>query len=194
MEKCIACHEQRAHKQDDCAVCHQEIRAGKAPADHLQNWKRFHGQTVQAAGGAKAARCTLCHEQERDCIRCHQDEAPANHTNYWRDRGHGIDVGIARDRCSTCHQSDSCVRCHQDTSPRSHTASWGSPMDRHCVTCHAPLGSQGCVVCHKSTPSHALAAPMPANHAPGMNCRQCHGLTAPLPHPDKGDSCEACHR
>jgi hypothetical protein len=27
-----------------------------------------------------------------------------------------------------------------------------------------------------------------------MNCRQCHGHGAPLPHPDKGDSCTACHK
>jgi hypothetical protein len=27
-----------------------------------------------------------------------------------------------------------------------------------------------------------------------MNCRQCHGMTAPLPHVDKGDDCNACHR
>jgi hypothetical protein len=35
---------------------------------------------------------------------------------------------------------------------------------------------------------------MPPGHTPGMNCRQCHGLTAPLPHADNGSECARCHR
>jgi len=195
MEECIRCHQQRSTKQDDCATCHLEIRADRAPENHLQDWSRRHGMVVRMQGTAEAARCTLCHPSERDCIACHQAEPPADHTNYWRQRGHGIAVRINRERCNTCHQTDSCDRCHRDTAPRNHTAGWGSPLDRHCLTCHTPITSQeSCSVCHKGTPSHALAAPMPPDHVPGMNCRQCHGLSAPLPHPDKGDSCEACHR
>jgi hypothetical protein len=194
MAECTRCHEERAGRRDDCAACHRDIRAERAPEDHFRNWRRRHGQIVEAEGGAEAARCTLCHEQELDCTACHRDEAPENHTNYWRQRGHGIVVRMDRSRCSTCHQPDFCDRCHQETAPRSHVASFGSPMDRHCLTCHLPLGTDNCAVCHRATPSHALAAPKPPDHSPGMNCRQCHGLTAPLPHPDKGDDCNTCHR
>ena len=49
------------------------------------------------------------------------------------------------------------------------------------------------MVCHKDTRSHALAAPKPAWHTPAMNCRQCHGVSQPLPHVDKGDNCNLCH-
>lgn len=194
MEKCIACHEKGGKKQEECSACHEQIRAERAPEDHHENWKRFHGQKVVAQGGADAARCTLCHQQERDCFACHRDEAPASHTNYWRERGHGINVRMDRSGCATCHQTDFCDRCHRETAPRSHISSFGSPQDRHCVTCHFPLGAENCSVCHKSTPSHSQALPPPSDHTPGMNCRQCHGLTAPLPHPDKGDACQACHR
>jgi hypothetical protein len=71
---------------------------------------------------------------------------------------------------------------------------FGSPQNTHCLSCHLPLQGEGCFTCHKGTPSHQTAAPMPANHLPSMNCRQCHGLTAPLPHPDNGSLCTACHK
>jgi len=54
---------------------------------------------------------------------------------------------------------------------------------------------ESCFVCHKGTPSHNLAPPMPAfpPHNAAMDCRSCHGVTAPLPHVDNGDSCTFCH-
>jgi hypothetical protein len=55
------------------------------------------------------------------------------------------------------------------------------------------LSSTSCGVCHKGTPSHALATPLPPDHVPGMNCRMCHGNGQPLPHVDNGDSCTLCH-
>ncbi len=193
MEECVRCHE-RAGRNDDCAACHRTIRVDRAPDDHRADWKRLHGRNVVAAGGADEARCSICHTRQLDCIRCHEESAPDDHTNFWRERGHGIAVRGDRGRCATCHQPDACDRCHRETAPRSHTSSWGSPIDRHCVTCHLPVSGENCVVCHAGAPSHALAAPQPPDHAPGMNCRQCHGLTAPLPHPDPGDSCNACHQ
>jgi hypothetical protein len=193
MAECMDCHS-RAERPNDCAECHREIRSDRAPADHAHGWTRRHGQVVLAGGGADAASCTPCHVGERDCNSCHRDEAPADHTGFWKERGHGIAVRVSRDRCATCHQSDSCDRCHRESAPRSHLGSFGSPQNRHCITCHEPLFGEGCFTCHKSAPSHTFAAPLPADHSPGMNCRQCHGLSAPLPHPDKGDSCIACHR
>jgi hypothetical protein len=195
MAKCTSCHE-KTGKRNECADCHTEIRADRAPPSHLTNWKRDHGQAARHDAGAGAETCTKCHTKNA-CKTCHDTEPPRDHTNYWRLRGHAVSVAVDRERCSNCHQTDSCERCHSTTAPLSHTASWGSSLDRHCVVCHLPTGSEdGCVTCHKSgAPSHALAAPKPANHAPGMNCRQCHGVIpqAPLPHPDKGDSCNGCH-
>jgi hypothetical protein len=43
-------------------------------------------------------------------------------------------------------------------------------------------------------PSHSTAAPQPPSHSPGMNCRQCHGISAPLPHVTKGEDCNICHQ
>jgi hypothetical protein len=60
--------------------------------------------------------------------------------------------------------------------------------------CHQPLGNESCAVCHKGTPSHALATPKPPGHNPAMNCRMCHGNGQPLPHFDNGDDCNSCHQ
>jgi hypothetical protein len=63
----------------------------------------------------------------------------------------------------------------------------------HCLTCHEQLSESACSVCHKGTPDHRLAAPKPANHTAGLNCRQCHGHGQPLPHVDNGTDCNSCH-
>lgn len=194
MARCIECHESKAQRRDDCATCHQEIRADVAPPSHAAGWTHLHGVASRAHGGTGAEQCQLCHTQS-SCDACHLATPPADHTNFWRRRGHGVMVALDRAKCATCHQSDACDRCHQESAPVNHLAGWGSPRNRHCVSCHVQTGAQeGCATCHRGAPSHALAAPLPAGHNPGMNCRQCHGLTAPLPHPDKGDVCTACHR
>lgn len=186
---------ERRFRDNACSVCHKEIRQDVKPATHFRNWKLFHGQTVRADTGLTANRCALCHT-DSSCSKCHQDEPPQNHTEHWRQRGHGIAVSIDRSRCAVCHRTDSCDRCHQDTAPRNHTASWGEPADRHCLTCHFPLRNEGCFTCHKTDPSHKTAPPPPANaqHAAATEagCRTCHNVIK-LPHPDGGDSCRACH-
>ena len=193
MSACVACHESTATAYTRCESCHSEVTAATRPPNHERNWKKMHGQasrTGEAAGTAN--NCTLCHEKN-SCAACHQTEAPDNHNQFWRLRGHGIAASVDRQRCQTCHTSDGCDRCHQETSPVSHTAGWDCPRNRHCMGCHLPLQSSGsCFVCHKSTPGHATAPPMPAWHNPGLNCRSCHAAT--LKHPDNGDSCISCHR
>ena len=106
-----------------------------------------------------------------------------------------------RQGCAVCHEPDSCDRCHAEVLPMNHRGLWGAPQDSHCLSCHFPLQSEGCIVCHKDAASHLLATPLPLNplppippHNPAMNCRQCHGISAPLPHMDKGDECTLCHR
>lgn len=191
--ECMSCHAERG-LSNRCDECHQDIRATTPPASHGGLWPIQHGAVVRAHDERSVNNCSLCHS-ESSCQACHQENPPTNHTNYWRRRGHGITVAMDRSSCATCHKSDSCDRCHESTRPVSHRASFGSPRSSHCTGCHFPLSGEGCATCHKQAPSHlALAAPLPSNHTPGMNCRQCHGLSAPLPHPDKGDLCTACHR
>ncbi len=194
MAECLACHAASAGPaQDECAACHAQIRSDVAPPNHVANWTRYHGSLVRARSEARADSCVLCHEPA-DCSTCHQAVEPASHNNFWRRRGHGITAALDRESCATCHDSDSCQRCHDEIRPQSHVGSWGEPRDRHCLACHEPLRGESCGVCHATAPSHELATPLPADHLPGMNCRQCHGAGQPLPHVDNGQSCTGCHR
>lgn len=193
MDECMDCHATRS-VSNDCATCHAEIGPEWTPESHRHEWKLLHGQVVRrGTSDAIADRCVLCHT-ESSCNACHRDEPPASHTNFFRLRGHGTAAAIDRQNCAACHRSDSCERCHSETLPQSHKGSWGSGPQTHCLSCHLPLQGEGCLVCHRSTPGHALAAPQPPDHTPGMNCRQCHGVTQPLPHVDNGDNCNICHR
>jgi len=196
MDACTACHVERG-AANECATCHQEIRADREPATHEQNWKRMHGNVVRSESTELADRCSLCHS-ESTCATCHQEEPPGSHNNFWRIKGHGIAAGMDRAGCAVCHRNDSCEQCHSEVLPQSHSGQWGAPLDRHCFACHLPLQDNGCSACHKGTPSHLTATPMPDWHSPGMNCRQCHssvfGAGQPLPHVDNGMSCTSCHR
>lgn len=191
MDDCMACHASSGRK-DECATCHREIRADRAPPSHAELWTTRHGSLVRAGRDGGSQSCSLCHT-ESSCSACHQETMPASHTNLWRLRAHGSMARLDRASCATCHRSDSCDRCHSETEPQSHVGTWGSPLSSHCLSCHASFQGAGCVTCHKSAPSHALALPKPANHTAGMNCLQCHGLTAPLPHLHAGQDCNLCH-
>jgi hypothetical protein len=192
MDECMACHEQRS-APNDCATCHTEVGPEWAPDSHRHEWKLLHGQAVRRGiADAVADRCTLCHT-ESSCDACHRDEPPQSHTSFFRLKGHGAAAAMDRQNCAACHRSDSCERCHSEVLPQSHKGSWGTGVQTHCLSCHLPLQGEGCMVCHRSTPGHATAAPQPPDHTPGMNCRQCHGVTQPLPHVDNGDNCNLCH-
>lgn len=192
MADCTSCHAQSG-VADSCSTCHTQLDVDVAPATHGHNWMRRHGQIVRADGGATVDDCNLCHT-EQSCIGCHRDEPPSSHTNAFRLRTHGVMAAMDRDACSTCHTPDSCNRCHSEVLPLSHRGSFGSPRNTHCLTCHFPVGTQSCVVCHRSTPSHQLATPLPADHSPGLDCRQCHGVQVKLPHVDNGSDCIFCHK
>lgn len=192
MDDCMSCH-QTLKIANDCTSCHTELTRETEPATHHQSWIQSHGPRFRAGSEAVAQRCDMCH-QKSSCDACHLVDPPQNHTNYWRRRGHAITSRMDRESCTTCHRSDFCNRCHEDSIPMNHAGMWGSTRNNHCLTCHFPLRSEGCITCHKGAPSHQNAAPLPADHSPALNCRQCHGLTAPLPHVDKGDECILCHR
>jgi hypothetical protein len=193
MDDCTSCHAEHG-AANECATCHSEIGPDWQPASHLMGWRRLHGEAFHRYSPAPAQRCDLCHT-EQSCARCHEEVPPENHTNFWRLRGHGLTARMERSDCSVCHRPDMCDRCHRDAEPLSHRgASFGGARSTHCLTCHFPLQGEGCAVCHQDTPSHMTATALPPDHDPGMNCRQCHGITAPLPHVDKGDLCVACHQ
>lgn len=194
MDRCTACHDEK-QVASACTTCHTTVDAVVAPASHAVDWKRQHGRCARSGSSAMGDRCSLCHT-EQYCVQCHREEPPANHTPYWLQRAHGLSAMIDRAGCMACHRSDSCASCHAEQMPQNHTATFGSPNNTHCVSCHFPLRNEGCVACHRDTRSHALAAPKPRDpvHLKGQNCRQCHGLSAPLPHTDNGDDCNACHR
>jgi hypothetical protein len=192
MAVCTDCHAQKK-AANECATCHREIRTDSQPSTHRFGWQRSHGQAYRAHGAATADQCSLCH-QESTCASCHFENPPANHNNYFRQRGHGLHARMDRQACSTCHRSDTCDACHQDARPINHAGAWGTPRDNHCVSCHFPLNSSDCYTCHKDAPSHAQATALPPNHNAAMNCRQCHGVSAPLPHVDNGSECTQCHR
>ena len=194
MGQCMECHA-RYKAPSECETCHRAIRKDRPTDDHRSNWIEVHGQASRA-GHDERARCGLCHTDE-SCDHCHQEMKPRDHTNYWRIQGHGAMAEIDRDRCRACHRTDYCDRCHSEVAPRSHRGMWSGTRQLHCLSCHFPLGSaEGCVICHKSTPGHALAPPKPEEppHTPFMNCRQCHFSGQMLPHVDNGSDCSICHR
>jgi len=198
MRRCMDCHAERT-VANDCATCHREIRQDVKPEDHFHNWQLTHGKVVRAATGGRAmmeastTNCALCHS-ESTCVSCHMDVPPPSHNNFWRLHGHGVAAQMDRQNCAACHKPDSCERCHENMEPQSHTGMFGAPKDTHCLSCHFPLKSNSCAVCHKNTQSHTMATPMPSWHNPGMNCRQCHGVTQSLPHVDNGSTCTMCHK
>lgn len=192
MDDCSSCHA-KLGIASECSTCHSEIDEDHPPSTHAFDWQRVHGRVFRAGSELTANRCDLCH-LERDCNDCHFSVQPENHTNYWRRRGHGITARMDRQLCYACHRTDSCDACHRETPPQSHRGMWGSTQNRHCLSCHLSTQENGCSLCHAGTPSHLLAAPQPPDHSPGMNCRQCHGISAPLPHVVNGQDCTICHR
>jgi len=193
MQTCMDCHAAVGAEQT-CSTCHTVIDRNTPPANHEQLWRQTHGKVVRGGVQGPATDCAMCHS-EQTCSQCHQDEKPASHNVFWRERAHGLVAAMDRNSCATCHKEDSCTSCHADTMPLSHVGTWGNPLDAHCLSCHVPLKTQSCSVCHKGTPSHLEAPPKPdiPPHNPAANCRSCHGITAPLPHVDNGADCNSCH-
>jgi len=216
MSACVDCHASQG-RVDECFDCHKEIDENWTPRNHDLAWESMHGlvsrgmgigdfsllgprsddadvhRTVDHGHGeATANDCTVCHS-EQTCDDCHFTQEPKGHNSYFRRRGHGLQARVDRESCVVCHTPDYCDRCHTITEPVTHNGLFGGTKSNHCVGCHLPLQGESCFTCHKDTPSHLMATPLPGDHNPGMNCRQCHGIDQPLPHADKGDSCINCH-
>jgi hypothetical protein len=192
-DECMSCHAQHG-RGSECRDCHVTIDRAWQPPSHAVGWQQLHGDRVHEGSTRSEDRCTLCHVEATGCNECHQRQLPRSHDQSFRTRTHGLQAAIDRSRCQTCHTTDSCQQCHESTRPVTHRGGFGSPQNRHCVSCHLPLADEGCRVCHPGAPSHDLAAPLPNDHVPSMNCRGCHGAGVRLPHPDGGHACTACHR
>ncbi len=192
-EACQDCHRQH-DVAADCSVCHLEIRTTtKPPSHHSDIFLRTHGRDIEIARSrGHQEGCGICHAQS-SCDACHQIMKPQSHTEFFRGRGHGLEAGLNRTQCTPCHQENFCVRCHQEVEPRSHVGGFGGAQSRHCLSCHEPLESTGCRVCHASTLSHQLATPIPPPpHQPATSdCRRCHLRP---PHADNGSDCTLCHK
>lgn len=191
---CFTCHDDW-NSPNQCYICHKEINTETPPNSHKSgNFTTKHGQIFREESSnpngdlATTPSCTMCHDNNQ-CIKCHQETVPANHTNQWRMVGHGISAGIDRGKCTTCHKTDYCFRCHENTKPKSHlTTTWGNPANRHCQSCHLPLNSTNCSVCHRNVSSHNEEAP--DSHVAGWgnplnkHCTTCH---------TEAPKCSICH-
>jgi len=193
MDGCVACHES-LNLPSDCSSCHAEIDRDWKPDNHAQLWTKRHGQIARERSGRALENCALCHTEDT-CIDCHAVEQPGSHTEFFRMRGHGLTASMDRQNCAACHRSDFCNRCHLETQPLSHftNPNFGSPRNDHCLSCHYPLRSENCSVCHLGTPSHSIAPPKPIWHSPAMDCRSCHEAGIRLDHADGGQDCNLCH-
>jgi len=192
MEACQRCHDRRA-APNECATCHSVVGTAWAPPSHARDWTRLHGSACRRSDPPPADDCSLCHS-DSSCEECHRLEPPRSHDANFRLRGHAILAKVDRAACATCHESQTCDACHADTLPFSHRGpSFGGIRNTHCLSCHFPLQGEGCVTCHKGTPSHAFGPPKPDWHDAGMDCRACHGTSLPLSHVENGSNCNLCH-
>ncbi len=196
MNECMSCHQGLGVTVQDCQDCHEGLDQDTMPPNHTADWQRIHGAYGSDGAswdGAPEQNCSLCHTQT-SCDSCHKRTQPQDHTEPWRERGHGFAAQLDRDRCATCHTEASCDRCHRTALPVTHGGIWGGTTSAHCASCHLPLGSDdSCSVCHKGTPSHQQAPLRPGPPHPGAtaDCRSCH---TPLDHFDNGQDCTLCHR
>jgi hypothetical protein len=198
MDTCVACHDAKRAK-NSCDACHRVLREDVAPADHAHLWKQRHGLFTRTATDRRERHCDDCHRQPQWCEKCHRDEAPANHTNLFRLKTHGVLAAMDRASCQVCHTTDYCQRCHLDTPPRSHRGMFAHGKSTHCLDCHFPIRQEeNCHVCHREEPRHETAPDMPPWHEASFVCRNCHneigqGGAPPLRHVDNGMSCLFCH-
>ena len=206
MDQCVKCHAELGIAKE-CENCHTMLRKNQQPPSHGAGFERGHGMLSQTEN----ARCDLCHH-ESYCQECHLEKEPQNHTFLWKKKAHGEPAMIDRSSCMTCHRTDFCIICHSQTRPTSHRPGWGNPRNTHCQTCHLPLSTSGCVVCHKSLESHLSVRP--GDHV--GNWTQTHCITCHFPlsatdcgvchkksthqeapdaawHPDEWRDCRACH-
>jgi len=183
--QCFFCH-----SAGECDQCHQENR----PAGHdAPLFLRHHGDDLRFGhGDMTEAGCALCHDKG-GCDACHQQRQPRSHNVSFKNRTHGMAARFERQTCQTCHRQTFCIQCHTTVEPLSHKGQFDSGFQFHCFSCHLPLSSSRCAVCHRQTAGHnSVPQPNDPTHlgATPNSCRVCH---APVPHADNGLDCTICH-
>lgn len=151
---CRRCHE---HEEPSgrCRHCHTALNKAGRPHSHASGWSRRHGWRVRDMGGLGLAdrTCRGCHGRA-DCVRCHREESPRDHTVFWVKAGHGLAADIDRGRCGVCHTQDQCVRCHLEGAPPQ--CAFGT-TPATCIQggCHLAkqyghtVLTENCLLCHK---------------------------------------------
>ncbi|MBN1420501.1 MAG: hypothetical protein JXP34_17110 [Planctomycetes bacterium] len=191
-ESCEVCHEGQELRPEAKGWRMPEVRLEGVPR-HGLGYLREHGQEVSRDMWLERREsCFFCHPVS-SCDRCHRREPPRDHTNLFRRRTHGWTAEMERERCAVCHREAFCVRCHRTVRPQDHSAAWGGTTSRHCTRCHEPLAEGACYACHKGTPSHRGATPIPPPPHPAAtsDCYTCH---LHPPHADDFGPCARCHR
>lgn len=190
-----------AHRQIDCAVCHQ------TPAGHATHQDVSCAACHRASADVRVMAltpedCQSCHhspDQSLTCQACHQSP-PAVTTvqqlslEVWGaprtrslDFDHSVHGSVS---CGSCHRAfpsllpaEPCASCHAEH----HTA------EAHCVSCHVepPAGAHDVQVhltcggagCHRAPDVEAIATTRNVclvchreqeDHEPGGDCVQCH--------------------
>lgn len=139
-------------------VCAYGVESSK-PETHNTSWVRLHGNAAKA----NDTDCFVCHDERVECIGCHEDMAPRNHSIAWVQKNHGLESRWNRTQCAVCHKEDFCSECHESAVPISHSRSgFGGPAGSpgfHCQTsCQLPYGTwkntpaKNCIVCHSTRP------------------------------------------
>lgn len=189
---------------DDCAACHEVLRADVAPSSHADaHWVYHHGLSQSAIA---AGQCDLCHTVN-ECQACHAVTAPRSHDAVSWTRLHGKQFAETEaGACLMCHREDACRQCHATQAPTDHTNFWrvrghgqDAAIDRaRCQVCHK---EDFCLACHRAAAPTASRRPF---HNPRADCLQCHGAFVdangnPFARPVRAhgplplDTCLKCH-
>lgn len=162
MQRCAICHEDGGRTPERvriarCETCHQRIRSGAAPANHMVGGKGLpEDHTIQFRrdhadqASRPAASCRHCHaglsgSPKDSCFQCHERMKPRDHGLAWREDDHGHEATVDRDRCAACHQADYCTACHS-VPPRSHQPFEAFRLGGHADAARFELTS--CMACH----------------------------------------------
>jgi len=124
-----------------------------------------------------------------------QDQKPADHTEVFRTRTHGLRSQEPTAKCYACHTSQKCNECHETEPPPSHTLRFdrsthgrAATLRREsCTACHQ---ADMCQACHEiAPPGHTLAFRRDGAHGRSAKtntraCFTCHAF---------GEDCARCH-
>lgn len=173
-----------AHKQTECAKCHQ-AKSTQTKALDVAAWKRTKAKALDLTFPVLGKKCIDCHSDPHQgrygdaCSACHSTMSferitggsakgmrPKDHGGSWLRKHTTLpqndgEVGAEKRACASCHGAPSCTNCHRTREPKSHTGLWR--LRTHGKA--ASFDSEGCRTCHSAA-----------------SCNQCHRRTPPMNH------------